>query len=106
MAFTFETGQDPEAVLEVMRSSTAATWMLDNRADRFVKRAFANDTGGVDIMIKDLRLVLDEARRHKVAMPASAIVAQFFAELAAKRRGRWEIASLMTRLGGLGGKTR
>jgi 3-hydroxyisobutyrate dehydrogenase-like beta-hydroxyacid dehydrogenase len=106
MAFARETGQDAEAVRDVMRSSTAATWMLDNRAARLVNRAFATDVGGVDIMIKDLRIVLDEARRHKVAMPASAVVAQFFAELAAQGRGRWETASLMTRLGGLGGKTR
>ena len=106
VAFTLETGQDTDAVLDVMRSSTAATWMLDNCAARLVNRAFATDAGGVDIMIKDLRIVLDEARRHKVAMPASAVVAQFFAELGAQGRGRWETATLMTRLGGLGGKTR
>ena len=106
LSFTLETGQDAGAVLDVMRASTAASWMLENRADRLSRRAFATDTGGVDIMIKDLGLVLDEARRHKVAMPASAVVAQFFAELAQQGRGRWETASLMTRLGGLGGKTR
>jgi 3-hydroxyisobutyrate dehydrogenase len=52
----------------------------------------------VDWMRKDLGLVLDEARRNGAALPVTALVDQFYADVQAAGHGRWDTSSLVTRL--------
>jgi 3-hydroxyisobutyrate dehydrogenase len=52
----------------------------------------------VDWMRKDLGLVLDEGRRNGSALPVTALVDQFYADVQAMGGGRWDSSSLMQRL--------
>jgi 3-hydroxyisobutyrate dehydrogenase-like beta-hydroxyacid dehydrogenase len=70
---------------------------MDNRGKTMIEGRF--DFGfAVDWMRKDLGLVLDEARRVGAAVPVTALVDQFYADLQAGGGGRRDTSSLITRL--------
>ena len=52
----------------------------------------------VDWMRKDLGLVLDEARRNGAALPVTALVDQFYADVQAMGGHRQDTSSLIRRL--------
>ncbi len=104
--FADETGLDAAKALDAIAAGTASSWWLENRADRMRERDFRTDEGGVDVMVKDLALVLEEARAMSVSLPVTALVGQFWTEMQARGQGRWEAMALITLLGKLGGKTR
>jgi 3-hydroxyisobutyrate dehydrogenase-like beta-hydroxyacid dehydrogenase len=84
-------------VLEVIGKGAAQSWQLDNRGKTMVDDKF--DFGfAVDWMRKDLGLVLDEARRNGAALPVTALVDQFYADLQAMGGRRWDTSSLIRRL--------
>ncbi|CAN5665494.1 NAD(P)-dependent oxidoreductase [soil metagenome] len=97
IAFGQRAGLDMHAVIGVIGKGAAQSWQLDNRGPTMVKGEF--DFGfAVDWMRKDLGLVLDEARRNGAALPVTALVDQFYAEVQAHGGGRWDTSSLVTRL--------
>lgn len=79
-------GVDPARMLEVVSAGAAGSWMLSNLAPRAVSGDFAPGFM-VDLMQKDLRLVLDEAARSHTPLPGSALVNQLFQVLQAQGRG-------------------
>ena len=52
----------------------------------------------VDLMRKDLGLVLDEARQNGAQLPVTALVDQFYADLQRMGGQRWDTSSLIQRL--------
>jgi 3-hydroxyisobutyrate dehydrogenase-like beta-hydroxyacid dehydrogenase len=52
----------------------------------------------VEWMRKDLGIVLDEARRNGAALPITALVDQFYAEVENMGGKRWDTSSLFARL--------
>ena len=42
--------------------------------------------------------MLDEARRNRASLPATALVDQFYADVQAMGGGRWDTSSLLARL--------
>jgi len=77
---------DPARMLEVVSAGAAGSWMLSNLAPRAVSGDFAPGFM-VDLMQKDLRLVLDEAARSHTPLPGSALVNQLFQVVQAQGRG-------------------
>jgi 3-hydroxyisobutyrate dehydrogenase-like beta-hydroxyacid dehydrogenase len=70
---------------------------MDNRGTTMLDDKF--DFGfAVDWMRKDLGLVLDEARRNGAALPVTALVDQFYADIQAMGGRRWDTSSLIKRL--------
>ena len=53
----------------------------------------------VDWMRKDLGICLAEARENGAALPVTALVDQFYADLQAMGGNRWDTSSLIARLG-------
>jgi 3-hydroxyisobutyrate dehydrogenase-like beta-hydroxyacid dehydrogenase len=49
-------------------------------------------------MRKDLGIVLDEARRNGAALPVTALVDQFYAEVEQMGGQRWDTSSLLALL--------
>jgi len=95
--FAARAGLDVEKVLDVIGKGAAQSWQMDNRGQTMLQRKF--DFGfAVDWMRKDLGLVLDEARRNGSALPVTALVDQFYADLQAEGHGRWDTSSLIARL--------
>jgi len=97
--FAKTVGLDARAVLEVISKGAAGSWQMGNRAATMLEGRF--DFGfAVDWMRKDLGFALDEARRAGVALPVTALVDQFYAEVQAMGGGRWDTSSLIARLAG------
>ncbi len=80
-------GVEPAKMLEVVSAGAAGSWMLEHLGPRAAKRDFAPGFM-VDLMQKDLQLVLDAARATATPLPGSALVSQLFAVLQAQGRGR------------------
>jgi len=79
-------GVDPAKMLEVVSAGAAASWMLSNLAPRAVKGDYAPGFM-VDLMQKDLRLVLDAAGQTHTPLPGTALVSQLFQSIQAEGRG-------------------
>ena len=81
IAFGERAGLDMKAVLDVIGKGAAQSWQMDNRGPTMIDGKF--DFGfAVDWMRKDLGLVLDEARRNGARLPVTALVDQFYADIA------------------------
>jgi 3-hydroxyisobutyrate dehydrogenase-like beta-hydroxyacid dehydrogenase len=84
-------------VLEVIGKGAAQSWQMDNRGKTMIDDKF--DFGfAVDWMRKDLRLVLDEAKRNGARLPVTALVDQFYADVQGMDGQRWDTSSLVRRL--------
>jgi 3-hydroxyisobutyrate dehydrogenase len=79
-------GVDPAKMLEVVSAGAAGSWMLANLAPRAIRGDYAPGFM-VDLMQKDLRLVLDEAARGHTPLPGTALVSQLFQVVQAQGRG-------------------
>jgi 3-hydroxyisobutyrate dehydrogenase len=101
--FAERAGLDPKQVIEVISKGAAQSWQMDNRAETMIDGQF--DFGfAVDWMRKDLRYVLDEARKSGARLPVTALVDQFYSEVQGLGGGRWDTSSLIVALrGGNGG---
>ncbi len=97
IAFGQKAGLDMNAVLEVIGKGAAQSWQMDNRGPTMIDNRF--DFGfAVDLMRKDLGLVLEEAKNNGARLPVTALVDQFYADIQANGGRRWDTSSLITRL--------
>ncbi len=97
IAFAVRAGLDVEAVIDVISKGAAQSWQMENRWKTMAAGKF--DFGfAVEWMRKDLGICLDEARRNGARLPVTALVDQFYAEVAEKGGARFDTSSLLTRL--------
>lgn len=80
-------GLDPEVMLKAVEGGAAASWQLSNLGPRILRGDF--DPGFmVDLMQKDLRLVLETAASDGQALPATVLVHGLFGNAQANGEGR------------------
>ncbi len=92
--FAARAGLDPSLVLDVISKGAAQSWQMENRGKSMIADKF--DFGfAVDWMRKDLAICVAEARANGAALPATALVDQFYARVQAKGGGRWDTSSLI-----------
>ena len=97
IAFGELAGLDMKTVLEVISKGAAQSWQMDNRGKTMLADQF--DFGfAVDLMRKDLGLVLDEAQRNGARLPVTALVDQFYGDVQAAGGSRLDTSSLIRRL--------
>ncbi|WP_118182467.1 NAD(P)-dependent oxidoreductase [Paraburkholderia phosphatilytica] len=90
-------GLDMPLVLDVIGKGAAASWQMDNRGRTMIEDRF--DFGfAVDWMRKDLGFCIDEAKRNGAALPVTALVDQFYADVQALGGSRFDTSSLIWRL--------
>ncbi len=77
---------DPAKMLEVVSAGAAGSWMLSNLAPKAISGDYAPGFM-VDLMQKDLRLVLDAANETHTPLPGTALVSQLFQSIQAEGRG-------------------
>ena len=75
---------DPAAIWEVLRGGAAASFMLDDRGARMVRRT-DEVRSALDIFVKDMGLVTDAARAHSYPAPLASAAEQLY--LAGHRAG-------------------
>jgi 3-hydroxyisobutyrate dehydrogenase-like beta-hydroxyacid dehydrogenase len=95
--FAQAAGLDIEAVIAAVSKGAAQSWQMDNRWKAMAAGQFEFGFA-VDLMRKDLGLVLDEARANHARLPLTALVDQFYAEVQAMGGARWDTSSLVARL--------
>jgi 3-hydroxyisobutyrate dehydrogenase len=89
-------------VLASVSSGAAGSWTLSNLAPRIVAGDFAPGFF-VDHFVKDMGLVLAEARRMQLALPNLSLVQQLYVALQAQGHGRDGTQALIHALAALSG---
>lgn len=94
LAFALRAGLDGKRVIEVISKGAANSWQMENRGPTMVADKF--DFGfAVDLMRKDLRIAMEEARANGAALPLTAVIDQFYSRLQARGGGRMDTSSLI-----------
>ncbi|MGB1110936.1 MAG: NAD(P)-dependent oxidoreductase [Gammaproteobacteria bacterium] len=92
--FSERAGLDSKLVLDVISKGAASSWQMENRGPTMVDDQF--DFGfAVDWLRKDLNICIDESRRNGARLPVTALVNEFYAQLQARGKGRWDTSSLI-----------
>jgi 3-hydroxyisobutyrate dehydrogenase-like beta-hydroxyacid dehydrogenase len=97
VAFAKRSGLDVDAVMAVLGHGAAQSWQMNHRASTMAAGEFEFGFA-VELMRKDLRICLDEARRRGARLPLTALVDQFYAAVEAMGGQRWDTSSLIALL--------
>jgi len=86
MALGIRAGADPQTLFEVISTSAGSSWMFQNRVPHILA---GDDTplSAVNIFVKDLGIVLDQARTLTFPLPLAATAHQLFLAAAAGGHG-------------------
>ena len=86
MALAIRAGADPRTVYDVITGSAGNSWMFQNRVPHILA---GDDTphSAVNIFVKDLGIVLDQARAFAFPLPMAAAAHQLFLAAAAAGHG-------------------
>src|SRR5262245_48224461 len=87
IAFARGNGLDPETMLHAVENGAAASWQLSNLGPKILKEDFAPGFM-VDLIQKDLRILLDAAGAAGAPLPATALLHQLFTSAQAHGEGR------------------
>ena len=86
MALGIRAGADPQTLFDVISSSAGSSWMWQNRMPHVLA---GDDTplSAVNIFVKDLGIVLDQARALTFPLPMASAAHQLFLAAAANGQG-------------------
>jgi 3-hydroxyisobutyrate dehydrogenase-like beta-hydroxyacid dehydrogenase len=86
LALGIRAGADPETLYKVISESAGSSWMWQNRVPHILA---GDDTpsSAVNIFVKDLGIVLDQARSLTFPLPMAAAAHQLFLAAAANGQG-------------------
>jgi len=87
LVFAHRSGVDLERAISAVTGGAAGSWQLANLAPRIIRRDFRPGFM-IDLMQKDLGLVLEAAASMKIPLPTTSLVHQMFYALQARGEGR------------------
>ena len=87
LLYAYKAGLDLETVLQSVAPGAAGSWALSNLAPRIIANNFAPGFF-VEHFIKDMGMILDEAKRINLALPGLALVHQLYIALSAQGHSR------------------
>jgi 3-hydroxyisobutyrate dehydrogenase/2-hydroxy-3-oxopropionate reductase len=102
MVLLTKAGADPKVALEVLGTSFGASAMLNRDGPMFLERRFDPGTP-VDLIHKDLRLILELADAASVRTLLGGVAKQLYAEASAMGLGQRDMAALVQPLERLAG---
>ena len=108
LLYAYRAGLDLERVLESIASGAAGSWSLSNLGPRMIANNFSPGFF-VEHFIKDMRIVLAEARKMNLALPGMALAEQLYQALAAQghaRKGTHALILALAQLSGTDWETR
>ena len=98
--FSKKVGLNTQDVLEVVSKGAAQSWQMENRWETMTQNKY--DYGfAVDLMRKDLDIVLKEADKSNISLDVTKIINEFYKDIQDAEGGRWDTSSLLKRLEGL-----
>jgi 3-hydroxyisobutyrate dehydrogenase len=87
LLYAHQAGLDLEQVLQSVSPGAAGSWALSNLAPRIIANNFAPGFF-VEHFVKDMGIVLDEAKRMNLCLPGLALVHQLYLAVQAQGHGR------------------
>jgi 3-hydroxyisobutyrate dehydrogenase len=104
LLYAYRQGMDPEAVIGVIGSGAARSFLINNLGPRIAQDNF--EPGFiVDHFVKDMGIALQEARAAQLALPGLSLVHQLYVALQAQGGGQLGTQGLMLALRQLNGET-
>lgn len=97
MRFSEKAGLDTRAVIDVISKGAAQSWQMENRHETMLRDEYEHGFA-VDLMRKDLGIVLKEASKIACNLPVTALIDQYYAEVQAMGGGQWDTSALLARL--------
>jgi 3-hydroxyisobutyrate dehydrogenase len=104
LTFATKSGLDPAKTIQAVGGGAAASWQLLNLGPKIVAGDFAPGFM-IDLMMKDLRLLMQSAQESQTALPTASLVKQLFAAAQAHGSGREGTQALAKVLGSLSAQT-
>jgi 3-hydroxyisobutyrate dehydrogenase-like beta-hydroxyacid dehydrogenase len=80
-------GLDPKVMVEVVSSGAGGSWALQNLGPKILQQDFAPGFM-IDLLSKDLRLVMELAQQYKASLPGTALAQQLFTAAQSHGLGR------------------
>ena len=87
LIFAQRSGVDLEKAIDAVKGGAASSWQLINLAPRICKRDFQPGFM-IDLMQKDLKLVMESAGAAKIPLPTTSLVHQMYYSLQSAGEGR------------------
>jgi 3-hydroxyisobutyrate dehydrogenase len=103
LLFARKSELDPAVVIQAVSEGAAGSWQLANLGPRILRRDFAPGFM-IDLILKDLRLVFENAGQTGTPLPGVALVGQLFQSAQAQglgREGTQALAQVLERLAAL-----
>lgn len=97
LSLAMKSGIDIEQLVDTLKYGAAQSWQLENRAVTMSQHQF-NFGFAVEHMIKDLNIVLDQAKQLGLEMPITQTVEGYYRELSSKEHSRSDTSCLIERL--------
>lgn len=89
-------GMDPRRTLELLRESAAYSSAMDQKGQRMIEKDFLDPEGKLAFHLKDVQMMLDLGHRLNVPLVLSNLNAHALGEVAAKGRGDWDNAAIIS----------
>ena len=87
LIFAQKSGVDLEKAIDAVKGGAAASWQLTNLAPRITRRDFQPGFM-IDLMQKDLNLVMGTARELKLPLPVTSFIQQMYYSLLSAGEGK------------------
>ena len=97
MNFSDKVGLETDEVIEVISKGAAQSWQMENRWQTMLNDNF-NHGFAVDLMRKDLEIVIDKAKDSNINLDVTKIVNEYYKDIQKAGGGRWDTSSLYKRL--------
>ena len=97
MHFSRRAGLNTIDVMDVIAKGAAQSWQMENRWETMLNDEY--DFGfAVDLMRKDLDIVLKQAKKMDTELEVTNLVNNFYKEIQKSGGGRWDTSSLLKRI--------
>jgi 3-hydroxyisobutyrate dehydrogenase-like beta-hydroxyacid dehydrogenase len=97
MNFSKRAGLNTADVMDVITKGAAQSWQMENRWETMLNDEY--DFGfAVDLMRKDLDIVLKQAEKMDTELEITDLVNSFYKEIQKLGGGRWDTSSLLKRI--------
>jgi len=97
MHFSRRAGLNTTDVMDVITKGAAQSWQMENRWETMLNDEY--DFGfAVDLMRKDLDIVLKQAKKMDTELEVTDLVNNFYKEIQKLGGGRWDTSSLLKRI--------
>ncbi len=95
--FSDEVGLNTKDVIEVISKGAAQSWQMENRWETMINDEY-NHGFAVDLMRKDLDIVLKKAEKNNIPIDITKIVNDYYKDIQKAGGGRLDTSSLLKRI--------